>query len=65
MTITEDKNKKQITHTYHVNDKILLRRDDLAKYSQEPYEGPYNITEVNDNGTVCMRKGAVMETVNI
>ena len=34
------------------------------KYEQ-PYCGPYCIQQVNTNGTVCLKMGAVMDTVNI
>ena len=29
------------------------------------HEGPYEGVKVNDNGTVCMQKGVVTDTVNI
>jgi hypothetical protein len=29
------------------------------------YDGPYEIIAVYDNGTIRIRKGAVLETVNI
>ena len=58
-------NAKRVKHQYKVNDKVLLRRDDLAKYKREPWEGPYKITKINDNGSVRINKGAVTETFNI
>ena len=58
-------NAKRVKHQYKVNDKVLLRRDDLAKYKREPWEGPYKITKINNNGSVRINKGAVTETFNI
>ena len=40
-------------------------REELAKYNRDPWDGPYEITEVSDNGTVTLRMGAVMERFNI
>ena len=36
-----------------------------GKYSNDPYEGPYEIVSVHDNGTVRLRMGAIVDTVNI
>ena len=36
-----------------------------AKYEGDPYVEPYEITAVNDNGTVCYKKGVVINTINI
>jgi hypothetical protein len=40
------------------------RKQQTNKYEQ-PYSGPYRITQVNTNGTVCLKINAVMDTVNI
>ena len=58
-------NSKRIPHTYNVNDKVLFRRDDLSKYGQDPWDGPYKISKVNNNGTVRLKMGAVYKTINI
>ena len=36
-----------------------------AKYAQNPYKGPYKVLKVNDNGTVVLQMGAIIDTVNI
>ena len=36
-----------------------------SKYAKNPWEGPYTIVQVNDNGTVRLRMGAVTDTINI
>ena len=58
-------NSTRIPHEYKPGDKVLLRRDDKAKFKHNPYDGPYEVVRANDNGTVVMKKGAVTETINI
>ncbi len=58
-------NHKRVAHEYRVNDKVLVRRHDLSKYSQNPYDGPYSVTEVHDNGTIRIRKGVTLQLLNI
>ena len=48
-----------------VGDKVLYRIEWVSKYNENPYEGPYEIVQVNTNGTVRLKKGAVTDTVNI
>jgi hypothetical protein len=42
----------------------MLENNRANKYEQ-PYSGPYHITQVNTNGTVRLKINAVMDTVNI
>jgi transposase InsO family protein len=58
-------NSKRIAHQYKVGDKVLYHVHTKSKYGQNPYEGPYQVLRVNDNGTVQMRMGAIIDTVNI
>jgi hypothetical protein len=58
-------NAKRISHRYRVGDKVLYKVDSMSKYSENPYDGPYTIMRVNTNGTVRLRMGAVIDTVNI
>ena len=53
-------NSKHIPHQYKVGDMVMFER----KYEQ-PYKGPYLVTQVNTNGTVHLKIGAVMDTINI
>ncbi len=39
--------------------------DTLDKYSMTLYKGPYEIMKVNNNGTINIQMGAVLDTVNI
>ena len=57
-------NAKRTPHTYRVGDKVLIRRGTENKY-ETPYKGPYQITRVNENGTVRIRVQNVEDTYNI
>ena len=57
-------NAKRIPYTYRVGDKVLLRKGTENKY-EKPFEGPYVVRKVNDNGTVRLQMGAVTDTINI
>ena len=59
-------NSKRIPHEYKVNDQVLcMGKPTLSKFGSNPWEGPFQILKVNNNGTVRLRKGIVIETVNI
>ena len=57
-------NSKCIPHQYKVGDKVMVENHHTNKYEQ-PYKCPYLVTQVNTNGTVCLKIGPVMDTVNI
>ena len=57
-------NKKRTPHACDVGDKVLMIRHDARKY-ERPCEGPCKIRQVNDNGTVKIKMGKVIDTVNI
>jgi hypothetical protein len=57
-------NATRIPHTYAIGDRVLLKRGTENKY-ETPYQGPYTITNVNENGTVRMLINNVEDTVNI
>ena len=48
-----------------MNDKVLYKNVMDSKFSEDPWNGPYTITKVNDNGTVKLIMGKVTDTVNI
>jgi len=58
-------NKKRIPHQYKIGDKVLLQIQTKSKFAENPYRGPFTITQVNDNGTVQLHMGAIYETINI
>ena len=57
-------NQNRIPHKYEVGNQVLVKKGTENKY-EIPFSGPYNITNVNDNGTIGIQKGAVTDTVNI
>lgn len=57
-------NAKQQMHLYREGNLMLLRKGTENKY-ETPFQVPYCILRVNDNGTVCLRVTAVEVTINI
>lgn len=60
-----NENSKRIPHQYHVGDKVLLHLGDVKTKFDPQYDGPHEVVNVYDNGTIRIRNGAVLETVNI
>ena len=44
--------------------KVLLKKGNENKY-ESPYQGPFEILKVNDNGTVRLTVNSVTDTFNI
>jgi hypothetical protein len=57
-------NAKRIPHTYNIGDIVLLKRGTANKY-ETPYQGPFTITQVNENGKVQIMIKNVEDTINI
>jgi len=63
-------NKTRKPHVYQIGDRVTVTTDPSRKHG-EPYAiGPYDVTKVNDNGTIELRRetrsgGAVRQTWNI
>ena len=51
-------------HQYKIGDKIIVKRKKNSKHELE-FMGPFPITKMNDNGTVCFQKGIINDAVNI
>ena len=49
--INKRENAGRIIHEYKFGGKVLLKRGNENKY-ESPYQGPFEILKVNDNGTV-------------
>src|SRR5210317_1610283 len=60
----KSENSKRIPHIYLAGDQVMLKIGTENKY-KTPYSGPHTIQKVFNNGTVCLRIGAVTDTVNI
>jgi hypothetical protein len=62
-------NATRISHTYNINDKVMVKQHNNRKYGTDKYEGPYTVTHVYENGTVRLmqatNRGAVYSTWNI
>ena len=51
-------------HQYKIGDKILVKRKKNSKPELE-FMGPFPITIINDNDTVCFQKRIINDAVNI
>jgi len=58
-------NAKRIAHVYKKGDMVLYRVDSLSKFNNNPYEGPYPVIQVYENGTISIKRGSVIERINI
>jgi hypothetical protein len=61
----QKENAKRTKHEYKIGQKVLYRNESLAKYSEDPYDGPFEIVQINTNGTVRLKMGALTDTINI
>ena len=57
-------NMRRNNHQYKVGEKILVKRKKNSKHELE-FMGPFPITKIHDNGTVCFQKGIINNAVNI
>ena len=58
-------NKHRIDYDYQVDDLVYVTKDRIFKKLDCPKMGPYPITEVFTNSTVCIQRGVVNERINI
>ena len=58
-------NKKRIDYDYQIDDLVYVIKDGIFRKLDCPKKGPYPVTEVFANGTVCIQRGAVNERINI
>ena len=63
----QKENKRRIPHRYNIGDKVMLNVTGTtkAKYAKNPYSGPYPVLKVNNNGTLLLQMGPIVDTVNI
>ena len=62
----EKNNRRRIDYDYRVGQKVLLIKDGtILRKAEDPYEGPYVITDVYTNGTVRIQRGTLNERLNI
>jgi len=61
-------NKARKVYNYQIGDKVLIDKTTgmiKQKFGKDPFNGPYEVRQVNDNGTILVKIGPVLETVNI
>jgi hypothetical protein len=58
-------NSKRLEHIYKEGDQVLHQKLTKSKYGQNPWDGPFKVKKVYDNGTVLIQKGVILERVNI
>jgi NADH:ubiquinone oxidoreductase subunit len=59
-------NNKIIPYTYQIHEHVLREEKPTSlKYGPAVWEGPFEIVKINDNKSVCIRKGIHSETVNL
>ena len=51
-------------HQYRVGDKIQVKRKKNYKHELE-FMGPFPITQINDNVTVCFQRVTINDATNI
>ena len=63
----ERENSSRVPYSYQVNQLVMLdvTGTTKSKYAQNPFKGPYKVLKVNDNGTVVLEMGPLIDTVNI
>ena len=54
--------KKFKPHTYRIQDKVLVLTKKANNY-EEPYVGPYLITQLWTHGNITIRRGTVQEGI--
>ena len=60
---SKSKNMRRNNHQYKVGDKILVKRRKNSGHELE-FMGPFPITKINDNGTVCFQKEIINNATN-
>ena len=61
----EQENAKRTPYMYKVGEQVLYKNEMVQKFGQNPYSGPYQIRKINTNGTVRIKIGSILETMNI
>jgi transposase InsO family protein len=61
----ETENSKRKHYNYSIGQKIMILQDPSRKHGTNPYDGPYQMTHINKDGTVRVQIGPVQSTYNI
>lgn len=57
-------NSKRRPYQYQIGDRVLMRNADAYKWETQR-KGPYQVLRINDNGTLQIQRGAIVDVVNI
>ena len=61
-------NKKRKKYDYVVGQKVLVKQEQSRKFGKNPYDGPYEIVALHNNGTARLKslleRGTVYQTYN-
>ena len=58
-------NTKCVNYTYTPGKLVLLKNKWTTKFDEEIYQGPWELTSVNNNGTLSIKIGIITDKVNI
>ena len=58
-------NRNRIDYDYTIGQENYIKNDGVQRKMDSPKQGPFKITEVFTNGTVCIQHGNVNEPINI
>ena len=58
-------NKRRLSHTYNVGDKVVLEKPGKIRKLDTPRTGPHEILQTYTNGNVKIQRGPILERVNI
>ena len=61
----DHKNKSRIPHAYTVGDRAYLLKDILVGKNDIDHEGPYEIININTNGTVAIHWSPIIKIINV
>ena len=58
-------NKGRVDYDYSIHDKVLITNKDIQRKLDSPTKGQFLIEKFHTNGTVSIKRGAVIERINI
>ena len=58
-------NAKRIDHEYKVGDTVAKTRPGIQRKLRRKRDGPFIVEKVFNNGTIGIRRGTVLERINI
>jgi RNase H-like domain found in reverse transcriptase/Reverse transcriptase (RNA-dependent DNA polymerase)/Integrase zinc binding domain len=65
MRNNDRENQKRIPHHYQVGDQVLVQKPGILRKLSKPFDGPYTVERVYNNGTIRIRKGPLTTRINV